>query len=52
MSPSSPMSGELLALATRIAVMKAGRKVIDRRNRGLTADDIAHMITSGIDKAA
>jgi ABC-type sugar transport system ATPase subunit len=43
---------DVAALATRIAVMKAGRKVIDRPNRGLTADDIGHMVMSGTDKAA
>jgi ABC-type sugar transport system ATPase subunit len=43
---------DVAALATRVAVMKGGRKVIDRPNRGLTADEIGHMVMSGIDKAA
>jgi ABC-type sugar transport system ATPase subunit len=43
---------DVAALATRIAIMKAGRKVIDRPSTGLTPDDIGHMVMTGLDKAA
>jgi ABC-type sugar transport system ATPase subunit len=41
---------DVAALATRVAIMKAGRKVIDRSAAGLSPDDIGHMIMSGADK--
>ena len=41
---------DVAALATRVAIMKSGRKVIDRPIDDLTADDLAHMIMSGQDR--
>jgi ABC-type sugar transport system ATPase subunit len=38
---------DVTALATRVAIMKAGRKVIDRPAAGLTPDSLAHMIMTG-----
>lgn len=43
---------DVAALATRVAIMKSGAKVIDRPIDGLAADDLSHMIMSGQDKAA
>jgi ABC-type sugar transport system ATPase subunit len=42
---------DVAALATRVVVMRAGAKVIDRPARGLTPDDIGHMILTGRDEA-
>jgi len=39
---------DVAALATRIAIMKSGSKVIDRPAEGLSPDDIGHMIMTGI----
>jgi len=41
---------DVAALATRVAIMKSGRKVIDRAIDDLAADDLAHMIMSGQDR--
>jgi ABC-type sugar transport system ATPase subunit len=41
---------DVATLATRVAIMKAGAKVIDRPAAGLSPDDIGHMIMTGIDK--
>ena len=38
---------DVAALATRVAIMKSGAKVIDRPAAGLSADDIGHMIMTG-----
>jgi ABC-type sugar transport system ATPase subunit len=43
---------DVAALATRIAIMKSGAKVIDRPIDGLGPDDLGHMIMTGRDKAA
>jgi ABC-type sugar transport system ATPase subunit len=40
---------DVAALATRIAIMKSGTKVIDRSSEGLTAQDIGRMIMTGVD---
>jgi ABC-type sugar transport system ATPase subunit len=42
---------DVAALATRVAIMKAGLKVIDRDAAGLSADDIGHMVMTGRDVA-
>jgi len=41
---------DVVEVATRIAVLKSGRKIIDRSIDGLTADDLSHMIMTGRDK--
>lgn len=38
---------DVAALATRVAIMKAGAKVVDRPAQGLSADDIGHMVMTG-----
>ena len=35
---------DVAALATRVVILKGGRKIIDMANRGLTGDAIGHMI--------
>ena len=40
---------DVAALATRIAILKAGEKVIDRPVAGLAAADIGRMIMTGVD---
>ncbi len=40
---------DVASLATRIAILKAGEKVIDRSAEGLSADDIGRMIMTGVD---
>ncbi len=42
---------DVVAVASRVAILKQGRKVIDRPLDGLTADDLSHMIMSGEDVA-
>ncbi|MBS0560914.1 MAG: sugar ABC transporter ATP-binding protein [Proteobacteria bacterium] len=42
---------DVAALATRVVVMRAGAKVIDRPAEGLTPDDLGHMIITGRDVA-
>jgi simple sugar transport system ATP-binding protein len=43
---------DVAALADRIAILKAGRKVADRPAAGLTADDIGHLIMTAKDETA
>jgi ABC-type sugar transport system ATPase subunit len=38
---------EVVEVATRVAVLKSGRKVADRPAAGLTADDLAHLVMTG-----
>ncbi|HEX2552135.1 MAG TPA: ATP-binding cassette domain-containing protein [Microvirga sp.] len=38
---------DVAAVATRVAILKSGRKVVDRAVEGLTPDDLAHMIMTG-----
>lgn len=40
---------DVAALATRVAIMKAGAKVVDRPAQGLSAQAIGHMIMTGRD---
>jgi ABC-type sugar transport system ATPase subunit len=40
---------DVIALADRVAILKAGAKVIDRPVAGLTADALAHMVMTGHD---
>jgi len=38
---------EVIEVATRVAVLKSGRKVADLPAAGLTADDLAHLVMTG-----
>jgi ABC-type sugar transport system ATPase subunit len=38
---------DVVAVATRVAVLKNGRKIADRPVAGLTADDLAHLVMVG-----
>jgi len=38
---------EVVDVATRVAVLKNGRKIADRPTAGLTADDLAHLVMTG-----
>ena len=38
---------EVVAVATRVAVLKSGRKVADLATAGLRADDLAHLVMTG-----
>ena len=38
---------DVTAVATRVAILKSGRKVIDRPVAGLDADSLAHMVMTG-----
>jgi ABC-type sugar transport system ATPase subunit len=38
---------DVVAVATRVAVLKAGRKIADRPVDGLSADDLAHLVMTG-----
>jgi ABC-type sugar transport system ATPase subunit len=38
---------DVVAVASRVAVLKRGRKIADRPVAGLTADDLAHIVTTG-----
>ena len=42
---------DVVALASRVAIFKSGRKVIDRAVAGLDADALAHMVMTGKDVA-
>jgi len=43
---------DVVAVASRVAILKSGRKVIDRPVAGLDADRLAHMVMTGRDSAA
>jgi ABC-type sugar transport system ATPase subunit len=43
---------DVVAVASRVAIFKQGRKVIDRTVAGLDADALAHMVMTGKDGAA
>jgi ABC-type sugar transport system ATPase subunit len=43
---------DVVAVASRVAIFKSGRKVIDRVTAGLDADALAHMVMTGKDQAA
>jgi ABC-type sugar transport system ATPase subunit len=43
---------DVVALATRVAILKSGRKIADRPIDGLSADDLSHMIMSATQEAA
>jgi len=38
---------EVIAVASRVAVLKSGRKIADRAVDGLTADGLAHLVMTG-----
>jgi ABC-type sugar transport system ATPase subunit len=38
---------EVVDVATRVAVLKGGRKIADRTTSGLSADDLAHIVMTG-----
>ena len=38
---------DVVAVASRVAIFKNGRKVIDRTVAGLDADGLAHMVMTG-----
>jgi simple sugar transport system ATP-binding protein len=40
---------DVVAVASRVAIFKSGRKVIDRPTAGLDADALAHMVMTGKD---
>jgi ABC-type sugar transport system ATPase subunit len=40
---------DVVAVASRVAIFKSGRKVIDRAVAGLDADRLAHMVMTGRD---
>jgi len=42
---------DVVAVASRVAIFKNGRKVIDRATAGLDADKLAHMVMTGRDHA-
>ena len=41
---------DVVAVATRVAILRSGRKIIDRTIDDLSADDLSHMIMTGRDK--
>jgi simple sugar transport system ATP-binding protein len=43
---------DVVAVASRVAIFKSGRKVIDRATAGLDADALAHMVMTGKDAQA
>jgi len=43
---------DVVALASRIAILKGGRKVHDITNAGLTPDDVSHLIMAAPEEAA
>ena len=43
---------DVTALATRVAILRSGRKIVDRPLDGLDADDLSRMIMSGAQEAA
>jgi simple sugar transport system ATP-binding protein len=42
---------DVVAVASRVAIFKSGRKVIDRVTAGLDADALAHMVMTGRDSS-
>ena len=38
---------EVVEVATRVAVLKSGRKIADRSTEGLSGDDLAHLVMTG-----
>jgi simple sugar transport system ATP-binding protein len=38
---------EVVEIATRVAVLKSGRKIADVDTSGLRADDLAHLVMTG-----
>ena len=38
---------EVVDVATRVVVLKGGRKIADRPAAGITADDLAHLVMVG-----
>jgi ABC-type sugar transport system ATPase subunit len=38
---------EVIEVATRVAVLKSGRKIADRPTAGISADDLAHLVMTG-----
>jgi ABC-type sugar transport system ATPase subunit len=42
---------DVVAVASRVAIFKSGRKVIDRAVAGLDADALAHMVMTGRDSS-
>jgi ABC-type sugar transport system ATPase subunit len=38
---------EVVEVATRVAVLKSGRKVADRATAGMSGDDLAHLVMTG-----
>jgi len=38
---------EVVGVASRVAVLKGGRKIADRATLGLTADSLAHLVMTG-----
>ncbi len=38
---------EVVTVASRVAVLKSGRKIADRPTQGLTGDDLAHLVMTG-----
>jgi len=38
---------EVIDVATRVAVLKSGRKIADRPTAGISADDLAHLVMTG-----
>ena len=43
---------DVVAVASRVAIFKSGRKVIDRATAGLDADALAHMVMTGRDSSS
>jgi ABC-type sugar transport system ATPase subunit len=43
---------DVVAVATRVVIMRSGRKIHDRPIDGLSADDIGHMIMNSTVEAA
>ena len=38
---------EVIEVATRVAILKSGRKIAERPTAGITADDLAHLVMTG-----
>jgi len=38
---------EVVDVASRVAVLKSGRKIADRATTGLSGDDLAHLVMTG-----
>ena len=43
---------EVVEVATRVAMLKSGRKVTDRAVAGLDADALAHLVMTGREPSA